>query len=89
MGDIECRPTTLEHSYRLIDMICTVSPIIAAISATAIVRSSLLWVPRIDTTISDTAFIASRGGWLYCDDSRVQPTDAKDVVVCCAFGDHQ
>jgi len=27
-----------------------------------------------------TAFIASRGGWLYCDDSRVQPTDTKEVV---------
>lgn len=27
-----------------------------------------------------TAFIASRGGWLYCDDSRVQLTDAKEVV---------
>ncbi|KAG1735883.1 uncharacterized protein EDB91DRAFT_1143324 [Suillus paluster] len=27
-----------------------------------------------------TAFIASRGGWLYCDDSRVTPTDAKDIV---------
>jgi ubiquitin carboxyl-terminal hydrolase 8 len=27
-----------------------------------------------------TAFIASRGGWLYCDDSRVQPTDAREVV---------
>ncbi|KAN0132816.1 hypothetical protein V8E53_009487 [Lactarius tabidus] len=27
-----------------------------------------------------TAFIASRGGWLYCDDSRVTPANAKDVV---------
>ncbi|KAI0738660.1 cysteine proteinase [Daedaleopsis nitida] len=27
-----------------------------------------------------TAFIASRGGWLYCDDSRVSPADPKDVV---------
>jgi len=27
-----------------------------------------------------TAFIASRGGWLYCDDSRVQSTDAREVV---------
>ncbi|KDQ61450.1 hypothetical protein JAAARDRAFT_30889 [Jaapia argillacea MUCL 33604] len=27
-----------------------------------------------------TAFIASRGGWMYCDDSRVTPTDAKEVV---------
>ncbi|KAG2363147.1 hypothetical protein BDR07DRAFT_1405053 [Suillus spraguei] len=27
-----------------------------------------------------TAFIASRGGWVYCDDSRVTPTDAKDIV---------
>lgn len=27
-----------------------------------------------------TAFIASRGSWLYCDDSRVTATDAKEVV---------
>ncbi|KAI0642296.1 cysteine proteinase [Trametes meyenii] len=27
-----------------------------------------------------TAFIASRGGWLYCDDSRVTSADSKDVV---------
>ncbi|KAI6164667.1 hypothetical protein EDD17DRAFT_1561941 [Pisolithus thermaeus] len=27
-----------------------------------------------------TAFIASRGAWLYCDDSRITPTDAKEVV---------
>lgn len=27
-----------------------------------------------------TAFIASRGGWVYCDDSRVTPTEAKDIV---------
>ncbi|OCH85882.1 cysteine proteinase [Obba rivulosa] len=27
-----------------------------------------------------TAFISSRGGWLYCDDSRVTQADAKDVV---------
>ncbi|KAI0036203.1 hypothetical protein K488DRAFT_76118 [Vararia minispora EC-137] len=27
-----------------------------------------------------TAFVASRGQWLYCDDSRVAPSDAKDVV---------
>jgi hypothetical protein len=31
--------------------------------------------------LADTAFIASRGGWLYCDDSRVTPANAKDVVV--------
>lgn len=29
----------------------------------------------------DTAFIASRGGWLYCDDSRITQADPKDVVV--------
>ena len=29
----------------------------------------------------DTAFIASRGQWLYCDDSRIVPADPKDVVV--------
>lgn len=27
-----------------------------------------------------TAFIASRGGWLYCDDSRVSQANAKEVV---------
>ncbi|KAI0259432.1 hypothetical protein BC834DRAFT_833549 [Gloeopeniophorella convolvens] len=27
-----------------------------------------------------TAFIASRGGWLYCDDSRVTPASSKEVV---------
>ncbi|KAI0701502.1 hypothetical protein BC835DRAFT_1323013 [Cytidiella melzeri] len=27
-----------------------------------------------------TAFISSRGGWLYCDDSRITTADPKDVV---------
>ncbi|KAH9945764.1 cysteine proteinase [Amylocystis lapponica] len=27
-----------------------------------------------------TAFVGSRGSWLYCDDSRVSPADAKDVA---------
>jgi ubiquitin carboxyl-terminal hydrolase 8 len=27
-----------------------------------------------------TAFIASRGGWMYCDDSSVKPVDSKQVV---------
>ncbi|KAH9930213.1 uncharacterized protein B0H18DRAFT_1116912 [Fomitopsis serialis] len=27
-----------------------------------------------------TAFISSRGGWLYCDDSRISQADPKDVV---------
>jgi len=27
-----------------------------------------------------TAFISSRGGWVYCDDSRVTPVEAKEVV---------
>jgi len=27
-----------------------------------------------------TAYIASRGGWLYCDDSRVTNADSKDIV---------
>jgi hypothetical protein len=31
--------------------------------------------------LADTAFIASRGGWLYCDDSRVSLANAKEVVV--------
>lgn len=35
-----------------------------------------------DTSRSDTAFIKSRGNWLYFDDSRVTQADAKEVVVC-------
>lgn len=31
---------------------------------------------------TDTAFVASRGGWLYCDDSSVKSVDPKQVVVC-------
>lgn len=31
--------------------------------------------------ISDTSFIASKGGWVYCDDSRLTTANAKDVVV--------
>lgn len=31
--------------------------------------------------IIDTAFVNSRGQWLYCDDSRVAQSDAKEVVV--------
>jgi len=27
-----------------------------------------------------TAFIASRGGWMYCDDSSVKPVESKQVV---------
>jgi len=27
-----------------------------------------------------TAFIASRGGWMYCDDSSIKAVDPKDVV---------
>lgn len=30
---------------------------------------------------SDTAFINSRGQWLYCDDSRIAASEAKEVVV--------
>jgi ubiquitin carboxyl-terminal hydrolase 8 len=29
----------------------------------------------------DTAFVASRGGWMYCDDSSVKHVDPKQVVV--------
>ena len=29
----------------------------------------------------DTAFVSSRGGWVYCDDSRVTQVDPKEVVV--------
>ena len=28
-----------------------------------------------------TAFVNSRGNWLYCDDSRISNTDAREVVV--------
>lgn len=31
--------------------------------------------------IVDTAFIASRGGWLLCDDSSVKSVDPRQVVV--------
>ena len=33
------------------------------------------------TWVADTAFVSSRGGWLYCDDSRISQADPKDVVV--------
>ena len=29
----------------------------------------------------DTAFVASRPGWLYCDDSRISAIDGREVVV--------
>lgn len=29
----------------------------------------------------DTAFINARGGWQYCDDSRIVPADNRDIVV--------
>jgi len=29
----------------------------------------------------DTAFVASRGGWMYCDDSVIKSVDSKQVVV--------
>ncbi|KAL4251575.1 hypothetical protein ABKN59_006688 [Abortiporus biennis] len=32
-----------------------------------------------------TAFISSRGGWLYCDDSKISPADPKDVVGKAAY----
>jgi ubiquitin carboxyl-terminal hydrolase 8 len=41
---------------------------------------------------TDTAFVSSRGGWLYCDDSSVKPADAREVVVsyslCGLLGAH-
>ena len=40
-------------------------------------------------TYLDTAFIASRGGWLYCDDSRITPADPKDVVVSTSYTSHE
>lgn len=30
---------------------------------------------------ADTAFVSSRGGWMYCDDSSIKSVDAKQVVV--------
>jgi len=27
-----------------------------------------------------TSFVASRGGWMYCDDSKVTPADPRQVV---------
>ena len=33
----------------------------------------------------DTAFIASSGGWMYCDDSSVKAVDPKQVVVSSHF----
>jgi hypothetical protein len=35
----------------------------------------------VDLLFPDTSFVASRGGWMYCDDSRVTPVDANQVVV--------
>lgn len=37
---------------------------------------------RTDSYSPDTAFVASKGQWLLCDDSRVTPADERDVVVC-------
>lgn len=37
--------------------------------------------PHSFPPVLDTAFIASRGGWMYCDDSSVKPVDPKQVVV--------
>lgn len=34
-----------------------------------------------DSSHADTAFIASKGGWVYCDDSRLTNADPRDVVV--------
>lgn len=43
---------------------------------------SCAFVPCISCSpSSDTAFVASRPGWLYCDDSTVKPVDSKQVVV--------
>jgi hypothetical protein len=89
MGDIECRLQTRERRCHPINTTCMVLPTTVAISVMDIVSRNfyLSLDMRVDTVISDTAFIASRGGWLYCDDSRVQQTDAKEVVVrltaCC------
>lgn len=58
------------------------SLITTAILAVVIVSiSSFLPPSLVDTSFVDTAFIASRGGWMYCDDSSVRPVDAKQVVV--------
>jgi hypothetical protein len=41
----------------------------------------LIWASCLLLNPSDTAFIASRGGWMYCDDSSVKPVDSKQVIV--------
>lgn len=69
-------------SYHLTDMTYMVSLTTAEILAMVIVSDFAQIAEALGSSDSpDTAFIASRGGWLYCDDSRVQPTDAKEVVV--------
>ncbi len=53
-----------------------------AILAVVIVSSfANTQLPHSHVFCSDTAFIASRGGWMYCDDSNVKPVDPKQVVV--------
>ena len=54
---------------------------ITEIWAAAIVSIVHVQVIHLLNTLLDTAFIASRGGWLYCDDSSVKPADVKQVVV--------
>jgi len=29
----------------------------------------------------DTSFVASRGGWMYCDDSSIKSVEPKSVIV--------
>ena len=53
-----------------------------AILVVAIVSLSFFAFIYVDFLNSlDTAFIASRGGWMSCDDSSVRPVDPKQVVV--------
>lgn len=79
---IAYRPATREPNYRLINTTSTVLLTTAAISVMAIVSVISPTADEMLKAAADTSFIASRGGWLYCDDSRVQPTDAAEVVVC-------
>lgn len=44
-------------------------------------RVTLSGLTTLPAFTSDTAFIASRDGWLYCDDSSVKQVDPRQVVV--------
>ena len=41
--------------------------------------------PKKPDAFADTAFINARGGWQYCDDSRITPADNREIVVSLFF----